>query len=71
MSLNDFEPNGDAPDTFEDRLAAITRLIDTAGDELDVRRRLARRLLILRLLTDLAQESTRLIVIQLDRLGPT
>jgi hypothetical protein len=68
MSLNDFAIAGDAPDTFEGRLAAVTRLIDTADDEIDERRRIARRALVIRLLLDLTQETNRLIVIQLDRL---
>lgn len=70
-NTDDTPPDGDAPDTFDDRLAAITRLIDTAADEIDERRRIARRALIVRLLLELAQETSRLIVIQLDRLGPT
>jgi hypothetical protein len=70
MSDTATQTGGDAPDTFDDRLAAIIRLIDTADDDLDERRRIARRALIVRLLLELAQESTRLIVIQLDRLGP-
>ena len=67
-NTDDTPPDGDAPDTFEDRLTAITRLIDTADEETIEHRRIARRALIVRLLLALAQETNRLIVIQLDRL---
>lgn len=69
-NIDDQQPDGDAPDTFDDRLFAITRLIDTADDELDEARRRRRLALVLRLLTALALDANRRIIIQLDRLEP-
>lgn len=61
------EESGDAPDTFEDRLVVIVRLIDTADEEEDAHRKLLRRALILRLLSRLLQDTNTKIITQLDR----
>ena len=58
---------GDAPDTFDDRLADLARLIDTLADEADDRRRLAHRAVIVRLLTRLAADALSRIAAELDR----
>ena len=47
------EFGGDAPDTFDGRLAGVARLIDTFDDEVNVDRRRARRTAILILLDGL------------------
>ena len=66
--VSDAVEPGDAPDTFDDRLEAITRLIDAIDDELDALRRRRRAALAMRLLAHLAVEANRRVVIQLDRL---
>jgi hypothetical protein len=58
----------EGPDTFEDRLAVIVRLIDTADNDLDEVRRRKRQGVALVLLARLAHESNRKVVQQLDRL---
>ena len=63
------EPSGDGPDTIDDRIVVIVRLIDTADEETTEGRRLLRRLLILRLITHLQQDFSDLLQEQLDRLG--
>ena len=50
---------GDEPDTFDGRLAGISRLIDSLVDEVNAERRIRRRAKIIRLLDgllDLARE---------------
>lgn len=59
---------GDGPDTFDDRLADLARLIDTLADEIDGDRRLRHRAVIVRLLTLLASDAFARIAAQLDRL---
>jgi hypothetical protein len=61
------DSGGDAPDSFDDRLAVIVRLIDTMEHDNGDRRR-ARRALVLGLLVSLTRDATARIVVQLDRL---
>jgi len=71
--MSDFDQHegdtGDADDTFEDRIVIIVRLIDTADEETDERRKLLRRALILRLLARLQQDTIERIHELLDRAG--
>lgn len=64
--MSDF--GGDEPDTFDGRLAGITRLIDTLGSESDSARRRARRATILRLLDRLSDQAFERISEQRERL---
>lgn len=61
---------GDAPDTFDDRLADLARLIDTLADEADANRRVVHRLVIVRLLAALGADALTRIAAQLERLDP-
>lgn len=65
---NPDDGSGDTPDTFEGRLAGITRLIDTLGNETDTERRRQRRATILRLLDRLSDRAHELITEQRGRL---
>lgn len=60
--------DGDQPDTFDDRLADLARLIDTLVDERDEQRRLDHRRVVLRLLARLAADALARVAAQLDRL---
>ena len=64
----DEDDQGDGPDTFDDRLADLARLIDTLPDELDPDRRLRRRTIIVRLAALLVADATSQIALLLDPL---
>ena len=66
-AAHDHEDSGDGPDLFEDRLVVIVRLIDTADDEEEERRRAVRKVLVLRLLNQLLEETTSKIAAQFER----
>jgi len=66
----DNDDQGDAPDTFDVRLADVARLIDTLVDERNDRRRLEPRDAIVRLLTRLAADALARIASQLERVDP-
>jgi hypothetical protein len=71
--VTDVEPDhdddqGDAPDTFDDRLADIGRLIDTLGDETDPHRRQLHRAVIVKLIALLGLSALDHIAAALDRL---
>ena len=65
-AAHDHEDSGDGPDLFEDRLIVIVRLIDTADQE-EERRRAVRKVLVLRLLNQLLEETTSKIAAQFER----
>lgn len=67
LPASDDVGQGDAPDTFDDRLADIARLIDTLADEATDVRRAAHRAIVVRLLTALAADALRRIADQLER----
>jgi hypothetical protein len=72
--MTDTDPDehvGDAPDTFDDRLTDVRRLIDALVDELDDERRQHHRAVIVRLLTLLAADALARIAVELDRVGDT
>jgi hypothetical protein len=62
---------GDAPDTVDDRLADIARLIDTLADEVDPGHRLAHRAVIVLLLARLGRDVLARVGELLDRLDAT
>lgn len=59
---------GDAPDTIDDRLAAVARLVDTLRDELDAGRRARHRAVAVRLLARLLTDLLARVAAELDEL---
>jgi hypothetical protein len=59
---------GDGPDSIDDRLTAIRRLIDTAGNDHDPERRHQRRVVAFGLLAQLGMDVLAVVALEMDRL---
>lgn len=64
---HDADDQADGPDTFDDRLAGIARLIDTFVFDPDDDHRRLRRVVIVRLLGELLDDSARRVLAELSR----
>jgi hypothetical protein len=62
------DDGGELPDTFDDRLTAIRRLIDTAGNDHDPERRHQRRQVAGGLLFQFVADVAAVAALELDRL---
>lgn len=65
---DDDDGQGDGPDTLDDRLAAVGRLVDTLRDETDPDRRVRHRAVCLVLLARVGADALARIAVLLERL---